>query len=80
MLWGNCETFFKQTCFSYLMIKAIIFDMGGVVLNAKIETAYEILAKKLKVSKARFDAVKINTFEMHRKAQSLLKIFSIKYL
>ena len=32
--------------------------MSGVVLNAKIETAYEILAKKLKVSKARFDAVK----------------------
>ncbi len=39
-------------------IKAIIFDMGGVILNAKIEDAYEILSQKLKISKLQFDSVK----------------------
>lgn len=42
----------------YKMIKAIIFDMGGVVLNAKIENAYEILANKLNVTKEKFDIAK----------------------
>ena len=40
------------------MIKAIVFDMGGVVLNAKIEQAYEILSKKLSIDKIKFDKVK----------------------
>jgi|SRR3989344_3310880 len=41
-----------------MKIKAIIFDMGGVVLNAQIENAYEILATKLKITKDQFDEVK----------------------
>tara|TARA_B100000315_G_C14333456_1_gene476299 strand:- start:13 stop:621 length:609 start_codon:yes stop_codon:yes gene_type:complete len=39
-------------------VKAIIFDMGGVILNAKIESAYEILSKNLGIEKTTFDAVR----------------------
>lgn len=42
----------------FRMIKAIIFDMGGVVLNAKIESGYALLAEKLNIKKEKFDEVK----------------------
>src|SRR3989344_7460906 len=42
----------------FKMIKAIIFDMGGVVLNAKIESGYALLAEKLNIEKSKFDEVR----------------------
>lgn len=40
------------------MIKAIIFDVGGVVFKARIEEVYEKLAKKLGIPLSKFEAVR----------------------